>query len=209
MSKPNLLLIGAGGHSISCIDVVEQENKYQIIGLVGSPNEVGRHILGYEVLGNDDLLPQLHELAEFALISVGQIGINEIRSVLFARTANLGFKMPVVVSPKAYVSRHAAIGSGTVVMHNATINAGAKIGENCIINSHSLIEHDTVVEDNCHIATSATINGGSTVGRSSFVGSGCTIRESVTVGQRCTIGAGVTLRHDLPSDSRFLGERNL
>jgi hypothetical protein len=44
MSNPGLLLIGAGGHAKSCIDVIEQENKFKIIGLVGSPNEVGTHV---------------------------------------------------------------------------------------------------------------------------------------------------------------------
>lgn len=206
MSKPGLLLIGAGGHAKSCIDVIEQEDKFRIIGLVGSPNEVGTHVLGYKVLGTDDVLSELLNLTQFALIAVGQIGANDLRSTLFSKIANIGFKLPVVISPMTYVSPRAVIGKGTVVMHHATINAGAKIGDNCIINSHVLIEHDVVVEDHCHIATSATINGGSTVGRSSFVGSGSTIRESITIGHMCSIGMGISLRHDLPPNSQFVGE---
>ena len=30
----NIILIGAGGHCNSCIDVIELEKKYKIIGLV-------------------------------------------------------------------------------------------------------------------------------------------------------------------------------
>jgi len=30
----NLILIGAGGHCRSCIDVIEAEKKYKIIGLI-------------------------------------------------------------------------------------------------------------------------------------------------------------------------------
>ena len=206
MRKPSLLLIGAGGHAKSCIDTIEQEDKYQVIGLVGTPNEVGTEVLGYEVLGADDVLADLVNLAQFALIAVGQTGVNEIRSSLFARALKLGFEFPVVRSPVAYVSPHALIGSGTVVLHNATVTAGATIGSNCIINSHALIEHDVVVEDHCHIATNATINGGSTVGRFSFVGSGSTIRESITIGCNSSIGMGVGVRRDLPPNSRFIGE---
>ena len=206
MSKPGLLLVGAGGHAKSCIDVIEQEDKFQIIGLVGSPNEVGAHVLGYEVLGTDDVLTEFLSLSKFALIAVGQIGTNDLRSRLFSKIANIGFKLPVIMSPIAYVSTRAVIGKGSVVMHHATINAGAKIGNNCIINSHALIEHDVTVEDHCHIATSATINGGSTVGKSSFVGSGTTIRESITIGQNCSIGMGISVRHDLPPNSQFVGE---
>jgi sugar O-acyltransferase (sialic acid O-acetyltransferase NeuD family) len=206
MSNPGILLIGAGGHAKSCIDVIEQEDKFRIIGLIGSPNEVGTHLLGYEVLGTDDALTELINLTNFALITVGQIGTNELRSTLFSKIVNIGFRLPVVMSPLAYVSPRANIGKGTVVMHRATINSGARIGDNCIINSHALIEHDVSVEDHCHIATSATINGGSTVGKSSFVGSGTTIRESINIGHSCSIGMGVSVRHNLLPNSRFIGE---
>jgi len=206
MTKPGLLLIGAGGHAKSCIDLIEQEDKFRIIGLVGSPVEVGTHVLGYEVLGTDDVLSELLNMTQYALVAVGQIGTNDLRSKLFSQITNIGFISPIVISPMAYVSPHAVVGKGTVVMHRATINAGARIGDNCIINSHVLIEHDVVVEDHCHIATSATINGGSTVGKSSFVGSGTTIRESITIGQSCSIGMGISVRHDLPPNSHFVGE---
>jgi FlaA1/EpsC-like NDP-sugar epimerase len=29
-----IILIGGGGHSKSCIDVIENENKYKIVGIV-------------------------------------------------------------------------------------------------------------------------------------------------------------------------------
>ncbi len=206
MSNPGIILIGAGGHAKSCIDVIEQEDKFQIMGLVGSPHEVGAHVLGYEVLGTDDALSEFLNMTQHALVVVGHIETNDLRSNLFFKISNIGFLSPVVISPLAYVSPHAVVGKGTVVMHRATINAGARIGDNCIINSHALIEHDVVVEDHCHIATSAIINGGSTVGKSSFVGSGSTIRESITIGHNCSIGMEVGVRHDLPSNSKFVGE---
>ena len=206
MSKSGLLLVGAGGHAKSCIDVIEQENEFQIVGLVGSLNEVGTRVIGYEVLGTDSDLPELMKFAQFALISVGQIGVNELRSNLFSKILNLGFKSPVVTSPLAYVSPHAVVGKGTVVMHHATINAGAAVGNNCIINSQVLIEHDVVVEDHTHIATGVTMNGGSTVGRSSFIGSGSTIRDSISIGTMCAIGMGVIVRHDVPANSQFVGD---
>jgi sugar O-acyltransferase (sialic acid O-acetyltransferase NeuD family) len=204
--KQKLVLVGAGGHARSCIDVIEQQGRYRIIGLVGSINEVGCQVLGYKVLGTDDALPEILNRADYSLIAVGQIEVNEIRNNLFSRIANIGFKSPIVVSPRAYVSPHADIGFGTIVMHGATVNAGARIGNNCIINSQALIEHDVIVEDDCHIATGATINGGATVGQFSFVGSRSTIRESITIGQMCLIGMNLSVRHDLPPNSRFLGK---
>jgi sugar O-acyltransferase (sialic acid O-acetyltransferase NeuD family) len=203
MKKPRLLLVGAGGHAQSCIDVVEQQNKYRVVGLVGLHDEVGSQVLGYKVLGTDDDFSDLQDRADFALITIGQIGVSEIRRTLFSKIIEIGFKSPTVISPLAYVSPYALIEGGTIVMHRATVNAGAKIGMNCIINSHALIEHDVVIEDHCHVSTSATINGGTVVGQSSFVGSSSTLRESISVGQLSTIGMCANVRENLPPNSRF------
>ncbi len=73
MSKPSILLIGAGGHAQSCIDVIEQEGKFQIAGLVGLPQEVGSNTFGYPVLGTDSDLPNLRKEIQYALVTVGQI----------------------------------------------------------------------------------------------------------------------------------------
>ena len=32
--KPNLVLIGGGGHCISVIDIIENDNKYNILGVL-------------------------------------------------------------------------------------------------------------------------------------------------------------------------------
>ena len=39
--KEEIILIGGGGHCKSCIDVIEQEGKYQIAGIVDLP-EINR-----------------------------------------------------------------------------------------------------------------------------------------------------------------------
>ena len=53
MLKSKVLLIGAGGHAASCIEIIEAENKNKIIGLIGTPKEVGKKLLGYEVIGSE------------------------------------------------------------------------------------------------------------------------------------------------------------
>ena len=44
MKKPSLIVIGAGGHAKSCIDVIEQHGHYSIGGLVGMPAEIHMRI---------------------------------------------------------------------------------------------------------------------------------------------------------------------
>ena len=187
--KPKLILIGGGGHCKSCIDVIEQENKFIIAGIVDINASIS-DLLGYPLLGHDEDLARLKLSYDYALITTGQIKTPAIRIRLLDYAKSLGFKLPVIISPRAYVSKHAKIGDGTIVMHDALINAGAIVGDNCIINTKSLIEHDAVIENNCHISTGAIINGGAIIKQGSFVGSNAATKESIKTNEKDFIKAG-------------------
>jgi sugar O-acyltransferase (sialic acid O-acetyltransferase NeuD family) len=183
-----IILIGGGGHCHSCIDVIEQQGKYQIAGIVDMPGKLHQKVLGYEVIATDNDLPRLVNEYENFLITLGQIKSPEKRIRIFQTLKKSGAKLPVIISPLAYVSKHAEIGDGTIIMHNALINAGAKIGKNCIINTRALIEHDVVIADHCHIATGTIINGDSRIQTGTFFGSNSMTREYVEIGSNCIIG---------------------
>jgi len=202
----NLILIGAGGHALSCIDVVEQAGRYRIVGLIGMSNEVGKRVLSYEVLGTDDDLPGYAGQIEAALVAVGQIKSASRRVAIFERARQLGFSLPTIVAEDAIVSRHASLGAGTIVMHGAVINAGASVGLNAIVNSQALIEHGAKVGDHCHVSTGAILNGEASLGARSFVGSRSVVREGVQVGSDCLIGMGLSVRRSLPDNTRYTGE---
>jgi sugar O-acyltransferase (sialic acid O-acetyltransferase NeuD family) len=179
--KEKIILIGGGGHCHSVIDVIEQENKYKIIGIVDKKGLIGKEILGYEIIACDDDLEIIFETCKNAIITVGQIESNKIRVKIYNKLKQIGFNLPVAISPKAYVSKHSTIEEGTVIMHHALINANVKIGKNCIINTKALIEHDCIVEDNCHISTASVINGGVIVKENSFFGSNATSKQSIEI----------------------------
>jgi sugar O-acyltransferase (sialic acid O-acetyltransferase NeuD family) len=203
MMKEPILLVGAGGHARACIDVIEQEGRYTVVGLVGLQQEVGSLVLGYPVLGTDDDLPNFLSRLSCALITVGQIKSPELRMKLHVQLEALGFSLPVVVSPLSYVSAHAKVGVGTIVMHGAIVNAGANIGRNCIINSKALLEHDAVVGDFCHIATAAVLNGNVTIGHGSFIGSNACVAQGKRVPDRSLVGMGQLVLSDFKAESNL------
>jgi sugar O-acyltransferase (sialic acid O-acetyltransferase NeuD family) len=205
--KPTpLLLIGAGGHAAACIDVVELDGRCSVAGLVASAAELGKQLFGYSVIGTDEDLPQLFGKYPNALIGIGHIKTPEPRIRMFDRLQALGYALPAIVSPQAYVSKHASIGAGSIVMHGAVVNAGAVIGRNCILNSQSLVEHDAVIADHCHVSTAAAINGGVRIGAGTFIGSGSRVREGVTIGERCRIGMGQQVLADCKPGTLQPGE---
>ncbi len=185
-----IILIGGGGHCKSVIDVIEQEGQFKIAGILDKSELLGTNVLGYPVIGNDSDLDDLAREYRYILVTVGQIKSPSLRIKLFDLATEAGFILPNIISPNAYVSQHASIGSGVVVMHDAVVNTNAKIGDNCIINTKSLVEHDSDIGDHCHISTCATINGGVKVGVGCFIGSGAITKESITVTKNSFIKAG-------------------
>lgn len=204
-----ILLLGAGGHARACIDVIEQDGRYKIAGLIGLSSEVSSLVLGYPVLGTDENIPELLARHPFGIVTIGQIKTPELRIRLYKALLRNGRSPPAIVSPRAYVSPHASVGYGTVVLHGAIINAGAVIGQNCIINSLSLIEHDALIGDHCHIATGARVNSAVRIGEGTFVGSGCTIRQGLAIGRNCVIGMGLPVLSDCADGTQLpLKRRN-
>lgn len=205
MKKPSLILAGGGGHCRSCIDVIEQEGRYTIHGILDPNEKKDTQVLGYPVLGSDELIDAFIKQGHYFLITVGHIKSAAIRIGLFEQLSAGSAKMAIVVSPKAYVSKNAKIGLGTIVMHGAIINAGATIGHNSIINTLSLIEHDAVIGNHVHVSTGTIINGGCSVGNESFIGSGTVVANNIDIGANIVIGAGSVVVNNLNKPGLYFG----
>jgi sugar O-acyltransferase (sialic acid O-acetyltransferase NeuD family) len=196
-----VLLIGAGGHARSCIDVIESAGL-RVFGLIDrDPTMVGGDVLGYPMLGSDCELLKLAKDSSGALITVGQIGRPKIRVSLYEKLTSCGVVPLSVSANTARVSRHASVGHGSIVMHQALVNAGARVGVNCIINTGAIVEHDVEIGDHCHIAIGAVIGGGVRIGAGSFVGAGAIISHGVSIGSNSIIGAGCVVMSDCPAET--------
>lgn len=196
-----LVLIGGGGHCRSCIDVIERQGIYSIAGIVDIEEKRGERVLGYEIVASDSELPALFTRFRFFFITLGQITSCTRRKQLFELVRAGGGELPSIISPLAYVSPHARIGAGTIVMHHALVNAGAVVGSNCIVNTKALIEHDAVIGDHCHISTGSMVNGGVVIEEDSFWGSGAVARESIRIGRNSVIGCNATVKKSQPRDT--------
>ncbi|PJZ86616.1 acetyltransferase [Leptospira harrisiae] len=203
MQEP-LLLVGAGGHTKSCIEVIETENRYEIIGLIGSESEMGKDILGYKVIGSDNDLKELKSITKNVLITVGQIKTYEPRKRIFHLLKELGFHFVSVVSPFARVAKSAKIGAGTVVFHNVVLNSDVIVGENCIINTGAILEHEVTIGDHSHVSTGCILNGGVRVGDCSFIGSGTVVKENLLIGSKVIVGMSAKVLKNVPDSIVFV-----
>ena len=207
ISSP-ILLVGGGGHCRAVIDVLESADM-EIAGIVHGLECAFDPVLGYPALGRDADLPELRLRFSRAVITVGQIKSSSLRQGLFSKLRGMGFELPSVVSPSAYVSKHAVMGDGNVVMHMALINAGVSLADNCIINTKSLVEHDCSIASHCHISIGAILCGGVSVGSGSFIGAGAVIRQNVRIGENVIIGCGANVHADIPDNAIIRGKKDV
>jgi sugar O-acyltransferase (sialic acid O-acetyltransferase NeuD family) len=189
-----LVLLGGGGHCRSCIDVVEAHGGWTIAGILDVPARIGERVFDYEIIGSDEDIGQFAKRGIAFFVTIGQIKSPDRRVALYEKVRAVAGKMPTLVSPHAYVSPRAKLGSGTVVMHHATVNCGAVVGANVIVNSMALIEHDAQIGDHCHVSTAALVNGGAAVGARTFIGSNAVLHQGARVPEDSIIAAGSVFR---------------
>lgn len=113
----NLLLIGAGGHGKVVAEIAE-DCGYEKIDFLddNSPESIGK-ISDLEKFTNQ---------YEYAFVGIGN---NRFRGELIDKLESVGYRVPVLIHPTAYISRTAKIEKGTVVEPNAIVKAGATVEE--------------------------------------------------------------------------------
>lgn len=198
-----LILIGGGGHCKSVIEVAESAG-YTILGILDIPEEIGKQVLDYKIIGVDDDIPQYIDKAEF-IITVGFIKNSTLRIKLYNQVLEAGGKLATLIASTAHVSEYATLGVGTVVMHQAFVNAGAVIGNNVIINSFANIEHDVHIGNQCHISTGTMVNGDCRVGDNCFIGSQSVLVNGITVCSDVIVGAGSLVRKSICQSGIYSG----
>ena len=203
MEHKKLILVGGGGHCKSVIDVAESAG-FQIQGILDIPENVGKKVLDYSIIGTDDQIPDYVKDAVF-LVTVGHIKDATLRIKLHQKIVDAGGTLATIVASTAHVSKYAQIGEGSVIMHQAVVNADAIIGRGCIINTFANIEHDSKIGDYCHISTGAMINGNCVVGKETFFGSQSVMVNGIEITSGCVIGAGSLVRKNATQKGVYSG----
>lgn len=201
----DVLLIGGGSHASVVAEALRAGNSGLRLAAI--------------VDGTTDRLAALHSVRHFAtdeeasaafkggwaVLGVGQIGISATRARIVAYYELSDVRWATVVHPSAYVSEHAEIGAGAVVLTGAIVHPGAKVGCHAVINTGSVIEHDVRIGEHVMVSPAAAIGGGTVVQDGAFIGLGALCRDHITVGAGALIGMGAVVITDVPPGARFVG----
>ena len=175
MSKEKLLLVGAGGFGRM---VAEQATIQYDCAFVDDGQPVGAEICGIPVVGS---LADLLELRKEYSLLVVDIGNNQFRAKVYEKAKTLGYALPNIVAPSAYISPYAKLGCGCVVLQNACVQNGASVGDGVLLNAGTEVHCDAAVGDYALIYTNSVVRTGATVGNFARIGSNCTICNNATV----------------------------
>ena len=201
-----IIIIGAGGHSKVIVDVIQNEQKYEIAGFIDNSLPMGHKVLDYKVLGKEDEINTLfykHEIFG-GIIAIGD---NFIRSNVEKKIKQLcnEFKFINCVHPNSNIAFDVVMGEGNVVMAGATINTSSEISNHCIFNTNCSIDHDNKIANFVSIAPNAVTGGNVQVGEFSAIGIGATVNHNVSIGYNCIIGASSLVNKDTKSNSVYYG----
>lgn len=170
----NVILIGAGGHAKSLIEVIEDQGIYKIEGLLDDNLPLGLMVSDYPVIGALRDIDEYKTRQRGFIIAIGNLAIRE---KIFASLVLWRQNIPNIVSPKAIVSYRSRLGIGSQIMAGAYIGPDVKIGKNSIINTKAIIEHDCEIGDNTHICPGVTVIGGQVVYDRIMVGAGAVVTK--------------------------------
>lgn len=192
--RPEIIIVGAGGHAKVVVDAILETGELEIRGLIDK-DQKKKSVREIPVLGDDTLLPELFEQGvRYAFVAVGSIGNTEVREKIYQSLKKIGYELPVIVHPAAYVADNVISGEGTFVSAGAVVNPGTTLGKNVIVNTRSSIDHDCVLGDFVHVAPGAVLGGDVTLGDRTHVGMGAVVIQGANLKAGTFIKAGQVTR---------------
>ncbi len=201
-----IFVIGSSGHAKVVIDIIEQEGKHEIIGLLSRDQAAGEFVYGYEILGKEAELNSLLKKhpAEGYIIAVGD-NATRAKVAIFFEENYPQLEALSAIHPSAILGRDVTIGAGTVVMAGAVINPSSQIGQYCIINTRASLDHDCILGNFASLAPGVTTGGACQIGEYSAIGIGATILHGVQIGEQTVIGANALVNKNIPPFSVAYG----
>ena len=176
-----LIIIGAGGLGRMTLETALSLGY--ICAFVDDDTTLS-DVCNTEVLGTIDKLSRYVGEYKYCICAIGN---NALREKHNNYASSLGFKIPNIIHPSAYVSPFVRIGYGNIFLNNVCVQNGTKIGNGVVITANSEIQYD------CDL------------GDYSFIYSCSAIHNSVKIGNRVRIGSTVSIStgSKLPDDTIF------
>lgn len=195
-----IVLFGGGTHVRYCIDAIEKEAKYEIIGITDPFLEIGSDILGYKVIGRQENIVSLIEnyKIEGGLITIGD---NWTRKIVSDAIICLipDFRFVSVIHPSVIIGKGVEIGIGVFIMAGCIINPFSIIEDFCFMATGAILEHDCLMEEYSSLSAGSVTGGKVKIGKFAAITLGVVLFDRIKIGEHSVIGSGSLVTKDIPS----------
>lgn len=158
--KRSLLIVGAGMYGAVARDIARELGCFDRVSFADDRATVTAS--GDEVVC---LSSDVATLREYGSVAVA-IGNPDVRLSLIERLTLVdGVEVVSLISPRAFVSPCAAVGTGCVIEPMAVVSAGAELGKGCLVCAGAVVNHFAVCEEGVQVDCNATVAGGVRVPR--------------------------------------------
>jgi len=204
MKKQKLIIIGASGHAKVIIDIVEKQDKFELLGLIESNPNLEKKVLGYDILGDESILAETIYNDVYLFIAIGD---NWVRHLVKERISALypTIKFATLIHPSAQIAKGVKIGEGVCIMAGAIVNSDSTIDNFAIINTKASMDHDGYLGAFASLAPNATTGGNVSIGNFTSVGISATIKHGVQIGKHGVIGGGALVLKNFEENQIIYG----
>ena len=200
--KEKILLIGAGQHARVVLYNIQEQNKYEVIGILDKNLNKAREEKIFEGIPMLDIdysqigLKKLKEeigVTKF-FISFGNM---KYRKKVWKMFKQAGWDSVNIIHPNAVISKNTKLGEGILIECGCLITPNPIIGNNVVINTGSQVNHDNIVEDHVYIASGVILSGGVKIAENTLLDDGVIITLGKSVGKNSLIGAGAVVTKNI------------
>jgi sugar O-acyltransferase (sialic acid O-acetyltransferase NeuD family) len=186
-----ILIAGAGGHGRAVAEAIVLRGQYEIAGFLDDFHPERSLVWEFPILGTMQDMERFAVMADSIVVAIGN---NRIRRTIFGRAKALGFTLPAIIHPTAFVSPRAIVGEGCCIMAHAVVGTEAVLGRGCVVNVNATADHHCRLDDFAHLGTGVQLAGGVKVGEAAWmqVGSSAGYGVEVPAGAVVLPGVGLT-----------------
>lgn len=153
----NLLILGAGQYGVVVKEIAQEMNCFGKISFLDDSFDNKNKACCKQVIGKMTELERFCSEYEYAIPAIGDA---DVRLSLLEKAEKAAYKIPIIISPKAYVSPSAKIQKGSVIEPLAGVHANSVVGTAAYISMGAVVNHNAVVGDGCHVDNNAVVMSG-------------------------------------------------
>jgi sugar O-acyltransferase (sialic acid O-acetyltransferase NeuD family) len=182
---------------------VAQLAGFNTIGFIDRTRIEGDLVNGLPILGGDILLYDAAFVSDHCFaVGIGNPTARRRYGELLLEKAG---DCPAIINPTSFVSYHATLGAGVLLMGMNAVNHGARLDDFVALDWQVTVGHGAHLGRAVFAGPGSRLAGDVACGEEVYLGLGCQVIERVKIGRGSLIGAGATVTRDIPEQVVAVG----